>query len=253
MPMAKQRHLTPTIAILVLLTAAVGVGAQTRPTGFNAAIADAAVHSLIVLDLVEDGQVFANRVVTDVVATLTNSQKGFLSRARIDTGTFTFKNCSAQRIKRASAGVHTDGFFIAGRPTSTGLVVRWIDCEAVDIDGPSWLFENGSAKRLYFKNCRASWKFEFKLMPGCTIDEIVFDGCDGNISIYNGGGKLNRIYANNHRGAVPGTAIKGLPQDLVPASQPTSKPATQPAPLTLEQRVERLERILRGIGAAIEN
>ena len=143
-------------------------------------------------------------------------------------GLIRFENCVARDVKRGP-GIHTDGWWLAGTRESRDLVVEFEKCVVARIDGPSILVENGSFKRIYFKDCEVDWKYEFKLMPGCVIEELVFDGCVGNVSINYNGGQLKKLYLNNHRGSAnPNSStevIDGLPDDLRPKPPPATRPA----------------------------
>ncbi len=63
-----------------------------------------------------------------------------------------------------------------------------------------FLWENGSALRLSYKNCTSDWKFETKLEPGNVIDQLVFDQDSGNVSFTADGGHVNTIYVNHRPG-----------------------------------------------------
>jgi hypothetical protein len=186
--------------------------------------------------------------------------KGLLSRIRITSGTVTYRNCYWHDISRVPSppepqAVHTDGLWFNAPQAATGLTVRVIDCAAERIEGVPFLWEYGSAKRLYFRQCTTDWKFEFKLMPGCVIDEIVFDGCAGAISFTSGGGRCNRLYVSpSHVGTVPtsvsgvGQIIRGLPADLQPTAPPTPTPPT----IDWQARATAAEAELAKLGTTLD-
>jgi len=211
-----------------------GSGPPGSGGGFDPSKANPLVRQKLTMKYYTPGDyVVRNEVRGEMLATVQNSLKGFqISIFPGVIGSVSFINCQSRDITRepcppSPQPVHTDGFWVAGRTGTTALNVNWIDCDVRRIEGVPYLWEFGSAKRLYFKNSAADWKFEFKLMPGCVIDEIVFDGCSGQVSFAQRGGRANRLYINNHQGWRPPASIKdvgqiilGLPPDLSGGNPP---------------------------------
>jgi hypothetical protein len=183
-------------------------------------------------------------------ATFANSLKGFFVPIQPSfKGTVRIENCGASDITR-DAGVHTDGLWLAAdKSHATTLMVEVIDCSFINIDGVGLLWENGSAKRLHLKRVLAAGKggdFTIKLMPGCVIDELVLEGCQGRVSFGELGGKVNTAYIVGHRGAQPAfpksvaRVVAGLPADVAAPATPTVE-ELQAKVKTLEKRISDLE------------
>ncbi len=115
------------------------------------------------------------------------------------SGTIEFVNCQGRDINRymgpGEGAVHTDCFwFASGKQTAENLIVRFVDCDAHNVTGMPYLWENGSCKRVTFDHCASDWKYEIKLMGGNVIHSMVFDSCVGEVHFTKLGGKVEDVY-----------------------------------------------------------